>query len=91
MNIALVADSGKRYGLGSINRCLSIAKVLSKNGHKPIFLSSSKSTESSIKDYGYKSILLERLKNNTQIFALIKNIVMIIAMINKDVLNIVRL
>ena len=67
MNIALVADSGKRYGLGSINRCLSIAKVLSKNGHKPIFLSSSKSTESSIKDYGYKSILLERLKSNTQI------------------------
>ena len=74
MNIALVADSGKRYGLGSINRCLSIAKVLSKNGHKPIFLSSSKSTESSIKDYGYKSILLERLKNNTQIFALIKKL-----------------
>ena len=74
MNIALIADSGKRYGLGSINRCLSIAKVLSKNGHKPIFLSSSKSTESSIKDYGYKSILLERLKNNTQIFALIKKL-----------------
>ena len=71
MNIALVADSGKRYGLGSINRCLSIAKVLSKNGHKPIFLSSSKSTESSIKDYGYKSILLERLKN--QIWLILKD------------------
>jgi len=74
LNIALITDSGKRYGLGSINRCLSIAKVLSKNGHEPIFLSSSKSTESSIKDYGYKSILLERLKKNAQIFALIKKL-----------------
>jgi len=74
LNIALIADSGKRYGLGSINRCLSIAKVLSKNGHEPIFLSSSKSTESSIKDYGYKSILLERSKKKTLIFALIKKL-----------------
>ena len=74
MNIALAADSGKRYGLGSINRCLSIAKVLSKNGHQPIFFISSKSTELLIKDYGYKSILLEQLKRKTLISVLIKKL-----------------
>ena len=74
MNIALVTDSGKRYGLGSINRCLSIAKILSKNGHQPIFLISSKSTELLTKDYGYKSILLKRLKRKTLISALIKKL-----------------
>ena len=74
MNIALVADSGKRYGLGSINRCLSIAKVLSKNGHEPIFFISSKSTELLIKNYEYKSILIERSKKKTLIFALIKKL-----------------
>ena len=67
-------DSGKRYGLGNVNRCLSIAKVLSKNGHNPIFFISSKSTELLIKDYGYKSILLNQLKNKTPIFALIKKL-----------------
>ena len=74
MNIALIADSGKRYGLGSINRCLSIAKVLSKNGHEPIFFISSKSTELLIKNYEYKSILIERSKKKTLIFALIKKL-----------------
>ena len=74
MNIALVTDSGKRYGLGSINRCLSIAKILSKDGHQPIFLISSKSTELLTKDYGYKSILLKRLKRKTLISALIKKL-----------------
>ena len=67
-------DSGKRYGLGNVNRCLSIAKVLSENGHNPIFFISSKSTELLIKDYGYKSILLNQLKNKTLIFALIKKL-----------------
>ena len=67
-------DSGKRYGLGNVNRCLSIAKVLSKNGHNPIFFISSKSTELLIKDYGYKSILLKRLKRKTLISALIKKL-----------------
>ena len=67
-------DSGKRYGLGNVNRCLSIAKVLSKNGHNPIFFISSKSTELLIKDYGYKSILLNQLKNKTLISALIKKL-----------------
>ena len=74
MNIALVTDSGKRYGLGSINRCLSIANILSKDGHQPIFLISSKSTELLTKDYGYKSILLKRLKRKTLISALIKKL-----------------
>ena len=67
-------DSGKRYGLGNVNRCLSIAKVLSKNGHNPIFFTSSKSTELLIKDYGYKSILLKRLKRKTLISALLKKL-----------------
>ena len=67
-------DSGKRYGLGNVNRCLSIAKVLSKNGHNPIFFTSSKSTELLIKDYGYKSILLKRLKRKTLISTLIKKL-----------------
>jgi spore coat polysaccharide biosynthesis predicted glycosyltransferase SpsG len=67
-------DSGKRYGLGNVNRCLSIAKVLSKNGHNPIFFISSKSTELLIKDYGYKSILINQLKNKTLISALIKKL-----------------
>ena len=67
-------DSGKRYGLGNVNRCLSIAKVLSKNGHNPIFFISSKSTELLIKDYGYKSILLKRLKRKTLISTLIKKL-----------------
>ena len=74
MNLALVVDSGKRYGLGNVNRCLSIAKVLSKNGHNPIFFTSSKSTELLIKDYGYKSILLKRLKRKTLISTLIKKL-----------------
>jgi len=74
LNIALVTDSGKRYGLGSINRCLSIANILSKDGHQPIFLISSKSTELLTKDYGYKSILLKRLKRKTLISALIKKL-----------------
>jgi len=74
LNLALVVDSGKRYGLGNVNRCLSIAKVLSKNGHNPIFFTSSKSTELLIKDYGYKSILLKRLKRKTLISTLIKKL-----------------
>ena len=83
-------DSGKRYGLGNVNRCLSIAKVLSKNGHNPIFFISSKSTELLIKDYGYKSILLNQLKNKTPIFALIKKLkikILIIDSKNKEIIN----
>ena len=83
-------NSGKRYGLGNVNRCLSIAKVLSKNGHNPIFFISSKSTELLIKDYGYKSILLNQLKNKTPIFALIKKLkikILIIDSKNKEIIN----
>ena len=83
-------DSGKRYGLGNVNRCLSIAKVLSKNGHNPIFFISSKSTELLIKDYGYKSILLNQLKNKTPIFALIKKLkikILIIDSKKKEIIN----
>ena len=83
-------DSGKRYGLGNVNRCLSIAKVLSKNGHNPIFFISSKSTELLIKDYGYKSILINQLKNKTLISALIKKLkikILIIDSKKKEIIN----
>ena len=83
-------DSGKRYGLGNVNRCLSIAKVLSKNGHNPIFFISSKSTELLIKDHGYKSILINQLKNKTLISALIKKLkikILIIDSKKKEIIN----
>jgi len=83
-------NSGKRYGLGNVNRCLSIAKVLSKNGHNPIFFISSKSTELLIKDYGYKSILINQLKNKTLISALIKKLkikILIIDSKKKEIIN----
>jgi spore coat polysaccharide biosynthesis predicted glycosyltransferase SpsG len=83
-------DSGKRYGLGNVNRCLSIAKVLSKNGHNPIFFTSLKSTELLIKDYGYKSILINQLKNKTLISALIKKLkikILIIDSKKKEIIN----
>ena len=74
MNFGIIAESGKRYGLGNLHRCLSIAKILKNKGHKVYFITSTQSSKSIITDYGFQYVYLKQKDKDKEINTLLKKL-----------------